>query len=188
MRHAALHAVGCTCFRQVTNVVPHVANFQLVVRLIQNLKNMKPQLAIVLSGTCAAKNETCVSTPAKLELDVDYYFKHHLTRFTDKVSRELVRCTRRSCLMRCLLVHNVAWPTQGTAKITLSVAFNAALEMNPDGKWALNTDDKITMAIDGEMKLENSRWAAIVNPALKLFFNDQLELLLASFIKTYATP
>ena len=40
----------------------------------------------------------------------------------------------------------------------------------------------------GEMKLENSRWAAIVNPALKLFFNDQLELLLASFIKTYATP
>jgi hypothetical protein len=38
------------------------------------------------------------------------------------------------------------------------------------------------------MKLENSRWAAIVNPALKLFFNDQLELLLASFIKTYATP
>jgi hypothetical protein len=51
--------------------------------------------------------------------------------------------------MRCLLVRNVAWPTQGTAKITLSVAFNAALEMNPDGKWALNTDDKITMAIDG---------------------------------------
>jgi hypothetical protein len=145
---------------EVTNVVPHVANFQLVVKLIQNLKNMKPQLAIVLSGTCAAKNETCVSTPAKLELDVDYYFKHHLTRFTDK----------------------------GTAKIALSVAFNAALEMNPDGKWALNTDDKITMAIDGEMKLENSRWAAIVNPALKLFFNDQLELLLASFIKTYFLP
>jgi len=162
MRHAALHAVGCTCFRQVTNVVPHVANFQLVVRLIQNLKNMKPQLAIVLSGTCAAKNETCVSTPAKLELDVDYYFKHHLTRFTDKVSRELVRCTRRSCLMRCLLVRNVAWPTQGTAKITLSVAFNAALEMNPDGKWALNTDDKITMAIDGH-SLSHARTHAPVS-------------------------
>jgi hypothetical protein len=34
------------------------------------------------------------------------------------------------------------------------------------------------------MKLENSRWAAILNPALRLFFNDQLEILLASFVKT----
>jgi len=145
---------------EVTNIVPHVANFQLDVRLVQNLKNMKPQLAIVLSGTCAAKDATCVSTPAKLELDVDYYFKHHATRFTDK----------------------------GTAKVSLALAFKAALEMNPDGQWALNTDDNIVMTIDGEMKLENSRWAAILNPALRLFFNDQLEILLASFVKTYFLP
>ncbi len=107
---------------EVTNIVPHVANFQLDVRLVQNLKTMKPQLAVVLSGTCAAKDATCVSTPAKLELDVDYYFKHHATRFTDK----------------------------GTAKVSLALAFKAALEMNPDGQWALNTDDNIVITIDGE--------------------------------------
>lgn len=143
---------------EVTNVVPHVANFQLVSSLVES--NGRPQISVTFGASCHQHDVSCGNKPARIELDVDYYFKHHMTGFNDK----------------------------GTVKIELDTAFKASLDMKHDGTWELSQNEEVELHVDGEMKLEDSRWSAIVNPALKLFFNDQLEGLLAGYIKTHFMP
>jgi len=143
---------------EVTNVVPHVANFQLVSSLVES--NGRPQISVTFGASCHQQDASCGNKPARIELDVDYYFKHHMTGFNDK----------------------------GTVKIELDTAFKASLDMKHDGTWELSQNEDVELHVDGEMKLEDSRWSAIVNPALKLFFNDQLEGLLAGYIKTHFMP